>query len=80
MELAINTHFKHYRSKPQRASFVRAGVTLLLAAAMLLSAACEILRSDLKDLSGSSEGTLVANMYVELHPRHDESYKVWEFQ
>ena len=64
----MSIHFEQCRrgSAAQHASFIRAGVTLLLAAATLLSAGCDILRSDLNGLSGRSEGTLMANMGMTL--------------
>jgi hypothetical protein len=64
----MSIHFEQRRggSAAQHASFIRAGVKLSLASAMLLLAACDILRSDLNALAGRSEGTLVANMGMTL--------------
>ena len=64
----MNIHLEQCSSgsNAQHASFIRAGVTLSLASAILLSAACNILPSGLNALAGKSEGTLVANMGMTL--------------
>jgi hypothetical protein len=64
----MSIHFEQCRrgSAAQHAFFIRAGLTLSLASAIILSAACDIVRSDLNSLAGKSEGTLVANMGMTL--------------
>ncbi len=64
----MNIHLEQCSSgsNAQHASFIRVGVTLSLASAILLSAACNILPSGLNALAGKSEGTLVANMGMTL--------------
>jgi hypothetical protein len=64
----MNIHLEQCSSgsNAQHASFIRACITLSLASAILLSAACNILPSGLNALAGKSEGTLVANMGMTL--------------